>query len=546
MYTLALAREQLTTRSQTMENPNDKIAAERVAKARAELIMSRRFYGVLVSNVEPVLSRQVKRAATDSTKHYWNPDFVASLERQTQVVFVQAHESEHDASKHSMRRGNRDPERWNKACDYAINLVLKDQGFDLLDDVLIDEKYRGMSAEDIYRSMELDEQRQQKQQQQQDEQESEDSDSPEASDGEGDQDSEDQEADDGEGDDESSDDTDEGDTATGNGDPDDEDEDQDDGDGKSESPDADHGEQDQDNEGKGGTGDSDEQADEKSSDGDGEGDGESEDEQSEGEGDAQAEGDQGDDGEQENGKPLSNGGGDFPGSVGEVLDAPPSTDGPDPEQKWDRIVRQAAAMAKARGQLPGHVTAEIERSNNPTQDWRETLRAWFDQGSLQTETWNRPNRRFIGQGLYLPGRQRDGINRVAFLIDTSASCDDIALAQVRDETQAALDDGAIDEIIVVYGDVQVTRVDTYHQQDEIVFDPRGRGGTDMRPLFAYVEEQIDDCSLIVNFTDLEIGDPGPQPSCPVLFAVHGYPERVRQYIAHAPWGAPAIDVGVRY
>jgi len=155
------------------------------------------------------------------------------------------------------------------------------------------------------------------------------------------------------------------------------------------------------------------------------------------------------------------------------------------------------------------------------------LRAWFDQGALRTETWDRPNRRFIGGGLFLPGSQRGGVNKAAFLIDTSGSvfCDSVALQCVRNEAQAALDDGVIDEAIVIYGDTRVTRVDTYRTGDEIEFDPCGGSGTDLKPLFKHVADEIDDASLIVCFTDLYIGDPGPEPHCPVLFAVHGYPRR---------------------
>src|SRR5215472_5146544 len=140
-------------------NDIDKLATERVLKARAELIMARRFYGVLVSNVEPVLSRRFETMATDSKRHFYNPDFIATL-TQTQLLAVQAHESEHDARHHSTRRRGRDPKKWNEACDYAINIDLRDEGFDLPPWVLIDEQYRGWSAEDIYRARELDEARQ--------------------------------------------------------------------------------------------------------------------------------------------------------------------------------------------------------------------------------------------------------------------------------------------------------------------------------------------------------------------------------------------------
>jgi hypothetical protein len=40
--------------------------------------------------------------------------------------------------------------RWNEACDYAINPLLLDAGLSLPDGVLVDHRFRGMSAEQIY------------------------------------------------------------------------------------------------------------------------------------------------------------------------------------------------------------------------------------------------------------------------------------------------------------------------------------------------------------------------------------------------------------
>ena len=139
-----------------MDNNLAKIAAERVAKARAELILSRTFYGVLVGQVVPVASDQFPTMATNGKQHFYNPAFIAEL-TQDELLAVQAHESEHDARRHHTRRGGRDPVRWNKATDYGINIDLVDAGFKLPKDVLLDPRFRGMSAEDIYRTLEIEE-----------------------------------------------------------------------------------------------------------------------------------------------------------------------------------------------------------------------------------------------------------------------------------------------------------------------------------------------------------------------------------------------------
>lgn len=480
-------------------------AIYRVLKARTELIVSRRFYGVLVSNVEPMPSRKFPTMATDGKRHFFNPEFICEL-TQAEVLGVQAHETEHDARRHHSRRAGRDPQKWNEACDYAINLDLIDEGFVLPKGALIDERFRGMSAEDIYRTRELDEQRQQQQQQEQDDDGEEDEEGASGQDRESYSDDQDRES-------YSSDDEETGDDADadGAGDPSD-DEGVDEGEASSGGGDSEGAEP-----GTSGAGEDDAGPDEPASAGGGGSEA----------GDVEAVGQQ------------SSG---DPGGCGEVLDA--SNDANEVEQAdidWERTVRQAASMAKAVGELPGHITREIDRANNPDRDWREEFRAWLDYGALRIETWNRRNRRF--SDIILPGSKKLGVRKAVFLIDTSGSMDDVALRCVNTEAQGALDDGIIDEVIVVYGDKRVTRVDEYRTGDDMTFDPRGGGGTNLRPLFDYAANEHADATLIICFTDMEFGDLGEEPACPVLFAATGYPDKVRQYLANAPWGAPGIDVG---
>ena len=88
-------------------------------------------------------------AWTDMTVIGYNPEFIEGLDVPT-AKFVVIHELMHILLKHGLRRGNRDPERWNKACDYAINIMLQDLGFKVWKWALVDPKYRGLTAEQIY------------------------------------------------------------------------------------------------------------------------------------------------------------------------------------------------------------------------------------------------------------------------------------------------------------------------------------------------------------------------------------------------------------
>ena len=87
--------------------------------------------------------------ATNGVVLRYNPAFVDTLNAAT-LAGVLAHEVMHPALQHHTRRSKRDPRRWNEACDYAINPLLIDAGLHLPEDVLVDPRFRGMSAEQIY------------------------------------------------------------------------------------------------------------------------------------------------------------------------------------------------------------------------------------------------------------------------------------------------------------------------------------------------------------------------------------------------------------
>ncbi|MCA9570537.1 MAG: hypothetical protein KC656_22000 [Myxococcales bacterium] len=67
-------------------------------------------------------------------------------------AWIMVHEVMHCASGHFARRGDRDHERWNEAADYAINLLIPndDTVFERPPDCLYDERFRGLSAEEIF------------------------------------------------------------------------------------------------------------------------------------------------------------------------------------------------------------------------------------------------------------------------------------------------------------------------------------------------------------------------------------------------------------
>ena len=131
--------------------------ALRIQKARTALLLDHPFFGSLLFRLKGQERPSIQTMATDGVSLFYNPDFVATLS-QGELAGVLAHEVMHPALQHHTRRADRSLKRWNMACDYAINPLLIDAGLTLPKDVLLDNRFRGMSAERIYNLLDSDEQ----------------------------------------------------------------------------------------------------------------------------------------------------------------------------------------------------------------------------------------------------------------------------------------------------------------------------------------------------------------------------------------------------
>jgi predicted metal-dependent peptidase len=126
-----------------------------IQKARTALLLDHPFFGALLFRLKGLETQSVRTMATDGVSLFYNPTFVDTLNSAT-LAGVLAHEVMHPALHHHVRRSGRDPRRWNEACDYAINPLLLDAGLSLPEGVLVDPRFRGMSAEQIYNLLDLE------------------------------------------------------------------------------------------------------------------------------------------------------------------------------------------------------------------------------------------------------------------------------------------------------------------------------------------------------------------------------------------------------
>ncbi len=147
--------------------------AQRLRTLRAQIVISHPFWATLLLPMHVELNIAVPTfAATDCVSRIWiNPLWTSHLPALKQLGYILLHEVAHVTLLHALRRGARDPHRWNEAGDYAINALLDDvtdyagkplyvrpdkitiPGLGTLS-LLYDAAFKGLSTDAIYAQLE--------------------------------------------------------------------------------------------------------------------------------------------------------------------------------------------------------------------------------------------------------------------------------------------------------------------------------------------------------------------------------------------------------
>lgn len=382
-------------------------AQRMIQRARTHLLKGRpegrgAFFGQLAMRMELIadpdgryLPPWGRTMGVDGRNLFFAPEWVEKRSAD-ELLAVVAHEILHICLSHHTRRGNRNPQLFNMACDYAINLELKDCGFTLPEPCCCDERFRDMSAERIFTILESECVKV---------------------------------------------------TITGKGD----------------------------GEGWGVV------LDMPGSGGDGKGDGD------------------------QDGK----------------RNAPTQEEIEQERRHWQMAAAQAAAAARAQqqGNLPGFAERFLADLARPKVDPWEMLRELCSATRKSDYTWSRPNRRFISSGNYWPSvHSEDAMGRMVIVGDTSGSIDDTMLAEFGRHMNAIKEDYRPEELIVIWCDAGVANVERFGPDDDLVLTPKGGGGTDFRPPFEWVENNMEEPPVVfVYFTDLQGSFPAKQPEYPVIW-----------------------------
>lgn len=187
----------------------------------------------------------------------------------------------------------------------------------------------------------------------------------------------------------------------------------------------------------------------------------------------------------------------------------------------DEALRQGAIMA---GKLGTGGERTFEDLLQPKLDWREVLREFVQTTCAGSDysTWQRPNRRYIGTGYYMPSGISESIGEIVVAPDMSGSIGDTEIRAMLGEVKGIADTVHPEAVRILYWDTEVTQDERYetHELDSMMrtTKPKGGGGTAPDCVPQYMTKNAVTAQCAVVLTDGYVGSWGNW-SCPVLWVI---------------------------
>lgn len=192
------------------------------------------------------------------------------------------------------------------------------------------------------------------------------------------------------------------------------------------------------------------------------------------------------------------------------------------EQEIQATVDRAIANAKARGDMPGGIEANLMIAYKAAKEpWYNHLHRYMQSLASSNYNWARLNRRTLKtHGVFSPLHLSEALGEVVLWMDTSGSCFARAQqAKFAEHINAILAEAKPKKVVVYYFDTQCYTPEEFEAGAiEIELRPQGGGGTDFRGLFTRAEADGYSPEVGIVLTDMMGPMPSDAPDYPVIWA----------------------------
>jgi predicted metal-dependent peptidase len=177
------------------------------------------------------------------------------------------------------------------------------------------------------------------------------------------------------------------------------------------------------------------------------------------------------------------------------------------EEEMDALIIQAMGAARKQGNIPSSLLEMFDEITKPSIDLHTLLHAYMSESFFDKESdFSHPNRRFIHQGLYLPGYRYDR-NRLSLFIflDRSMSITGEVFARFLGIIDSIVRMSHDFEMSVIPFDEQVysEEIKSYDAQSILpnISFAKGNGGTQFEPVLEYLKLHAGEKNLAIILSD---------------------------------------------
>lgn len=206
------------------------------------------------------------------------------------------------------------------------------------------------------------------------------------------------------------------------------------------------------------------------------------------------------------------------------------------EEEDARIKIKVAAAAQAarsatNGSMPAWLEREIAELLREETPWPDAVRDWMTSMSEHELSWNSPERIILANyRMLMPDVYSETLGELVIVVDTSGSMTEELLAEVSAHISAGLAITQPEKLHVVYCDAEIAHTETYTKPLTVKLKLVGGGGTDFRPPFDWVRDNVTSPCGLIYFTDGYGTFPDNQPEYPVLWCI------MKGCNTDVPWG----------
>ena len=197
------------------------------------------------------------------------------------------------------------------------------------------------------------------------------------------------------------------------------------------------------------------------------------------------------------------------------------------KDKLEDLVKNAAMQAKLAGaNIPPSIAKQLEAIYNPQVHWATVLERIVGSYKREDYSWLRFNKAYFAHGIVLPTLYNESIGDIVVAVDTSGSISDDAYQHILGNLTFIHSNLHPSKLHLVQFTDSIHNTMESEEGDDLNEDifKRVNGGTDVNPVFDWVENQGIKPEVMIVFTDMYMPAVRHDPSYPVVWGVIDNPQ----------------------